>query len=202
MYATDTLLLQPLDYLSNPPCPPRRRNMKYEKSLGRDGGFGQDQFWINSVEFLLWRSNTDSDRFWIKVDSRSILDPESTSESNPDSSLRLPSDARTQTKCFQNAAFTFKLPLTHPSLPMSFVSNTDHFTLGDGVCNNIHGNFNVYNSCCGRKHYREQIGDALETTEPVQKHHCREAGSKNGIVVSGVISVQAMGLNIVPGHCE
>ncbi|KAJ7691148.1 hypothetical protein B0H17DRAFT_1133920 [Mycena rosella] len=52
---------------------------------GRDGGLGRDRFWdrfwIDSAEFLLRSSNIDSGRFWIKADSRTILDPESTSES-------------------------------------------------------------------------------------------------------------------------
>ncbi|KAJ7677253.1 hypothetical protein B0H17DRAFT_1182626 [Mycena rosella] len=41
-----------------------------------------DRFWIDSVEFLLRRSNTDSGRFWIKADSRPRIDIRIDSESN------------------------------------------------------------------------------------------------------------------------
>jgi hypothetical protein len=43
-----------------------------------------------------------------------------------------------------------------PSRQMSFISNADHFTLGDGVYTNIHGNSNVI-YIYGKKRHREAI---------------------------------------------
>ncbi|KAJ6548773.1 hypothetical protein B0H19DRAFT_1162001 [Mycena capillaripes] len=42
---------------------------------------------------------------------------------------------------------------------MSFISNAGHFTLGEGVYTNIHGNL-IHNTFYGRKRQREEIEDA------------------------------------------
>ncbi|KAJ6597682.1 SCA7, zinc-binding domain-containing protein [Mycena vulgaris] len=57
---------------------------------------------------------------------------------------------------------------------MSFISSTDHVTLGDGVYNNIRGNLNnIVNNYhfYGRKRHREEIADApeLSSMEPLPK---------------------------------
>ncbi|KAJ7692843.1 hypothetical protein B0H17DRAFT_1179174 [Mycena rosella] len=72
--------------------------------------------------------------------------------------------------------------LAQTSLTMSFVSNADHFSLGDGVCNNIHGNFNVYSTFCGRKHHREEIEDTAALL-PMRKRHRQEDDSQDGIEI-------------------
>ncbi|KAJ7116209.1 hypothetical protein C8R43DRAFT_1038328 [Mycena crocata] len=53
---------------------------------------------------------------------------------------------------------------------MSFISNADHFTLGEGVYNNIHGNL-IFHSH-GRKRHQQEICDApdsVELLEPMRK---------------------------------
>ncbi|KAJ6597714.1 hypothetical protein DFH09DRAFT_83907 [Mycena vulgaris] len=56
---------------------------------------------------------------------------------------------------------------------MSFISNADHVTLGDGVYNHIRGNLNniVNYHIYGRKRHREEITDApeLSSIEPLSK---------------------------------
>ncbi|KAJ7720059.1 hypothetical protein B0H14DRAFT_3900793 [Mycena olivaceomarginata] len=42
---------------------------------------------------------------------------------------------------------------------MSFISNADHLTLGEGVYNNVHGNIVQYVHNYGRKRHREEIED-------------------------------------------
>ncbi|KAJ7143893.1 hypothetical protein C8R44DRAFT_724901 [Mycena epipterygia] len=68
---------------------------------------------------------------------------------------------------------------------MSFVSNVDHLTLGNGVYNNVHGNL-VHNTFYVRKRRREEISDApnlLSSTEPTHKRRRREENSEDGIKV-------------------
>ncbi|KAJ7481989.1 hypothetical protein FB451DRAFT_1237740 [Mycena latifolia] len=71
---------------------------------------------------------------------------------------------------------------------MSFVSNVDHLTLGEGVYNNIHGNYIVHNTFYGRKRNRnhEEIDDepgSLSIMEPTPKRCRREENSQDGIKV-------------------
>ncbi|KAJ6560110.1 hypothetical protein B0H19DRAFT_1375969 [Mycena capillaripes] len=64
---------------------------------------------------------------------------------------------------------------------MSFISNAGHFTLGEGVYTNIHGNL-IHNAFYGRKHHREEIEDApglLALGEPPRK--CRRREEEDGI---------------------
>ncbi|KAJ6597574.1 hypothetical protein DFH09DRAFT_1399094 [Mycena vulgaris] len=55
---------------------------------------------------------------------------------------------------------------------MSFISNSEKFTLGDGVYNNIHSNF-IHNAFYGKKRYREAIEGAPDSSfledEPARK---------------------------------
>ncbi|KAJ7481944.1 hypothetical protein FB451DRAFT_139288 [Mycena latifolia] len=85
---------------------------------------------------------------------------------------------------------------------MSFISNADHFTLGDGVYNNIHGNLNiVHNAFYGRKRHREEIGDApdlLSIMEPMHKRR-REEGPEDGIKVIRNKHLK-LSLEIASGH--
>ncbi|KAJ7913600.1 hypothetical protein B0H13DRAFT_471068 [Mycena leptocephala] len=68
---------------------------------------------------------------------------------------------------------------------MSFVSNVDHLTLGDGVYNNVHGNLSniVHNTFYWRKRPHEQIGDAPDLLEPTRKRRQREEDSDHGVKV-------------------
>ncbi|KAJ6597596.1 hypothetical protein DFH09DRAFT_82834 [Mycena vulgaris] len=68
---------------------------------------------------------------------------------------------------------------------MSFISNSENFTLGEGVYNNIHGNF-IHNTFYGKKRYREAIEDApdmLSLEEPTRKRRRREEEESDGIKV-------------------
>ncbi|KAJ6597632.1 hypothetical protein DFH09DRAFT_1304416 [Mycena vulgaris] len=59
---------------------------------------------------------------------------------------------------------------------MSFISNSENFTLGEGVYNNIHNNF-IHNIFYGKKRHREAIKDApdmLSLEEPTRKRCRRE----------------------------
>ncbi|KAF7328880.1 hypothetical protein MVEN_02517700 [Mycena venus] len=84
---------------------------------------------------------------------------------------------------------------------MSFVSNVDHLTLGEGVYNNVHGNLNniVHNTFyIGRKRCREEIGGDSSFLEPSRKSRRREE-SNHGI---RVISMKHLNLTceIGSGH--
>ncbi|KAJ6597693.1 hypothetical protein DFH09DRAFT_83731 [Mycena vulgaris] len=59
---------------------------------------------------------------------------------------------------------------------MSFISNSENFTLGEGVYNNIHNSF-IHNTFYGKKRHREAIEDApglLSLEEPTRKRRRRE----------------------------
>ncbi|KAJ7481979.1 hypothetical protein FB451DRAFT_139623 [Mycena latifolia] len=69
---------------------------------------------------------------------------------------------------------------------MSFASNVSHLTLGEGVYNNVHGNYIVHNIFYGRKRHREEIGDgpgSLSIMEPTPKRRRREEDSEDGVKV-------------------
>ncbi|KAJ7481977.1 hypothetical protein FB451DRAFT_139611 [Mycena latifolia] len=69
---------------------------------------------------------------------------------------------------------------------MSFASNVGHLNLGDGVYNNVHGNYIVHNIFYGRKRHREEIDDgpgSLSIMEPTPKRRRREEDSEDGIKV-------------------
>ncbi|KAJ7481963.1 hypothetical protein FB451DRAFT_1444766 [Mycena latifolia] len=67
---------------------------------------------------------------------------------------------------------------------MSFASNVGHLTLGEGVYNNVHGNYIiVHNIFYGRKRHCEEIGDSLSITEPTPKRCRREENSEDGIKI-------------------
>ncbi|KAJ7435732.1 hypothetical protein FB451DRAFT_250069 [Mycena latifolia] len=70
---------------------------------------------------------------------------------------------------------------------MSFILNADHFTLGEGVYNNIHGTGNIVHVHNYRKRrHREEIGDvpgSLSVMEPRRKRRRREEDSEDGIEV-------------------
>ncbi|KAJ6597611.1 hypothetical protein DFH09DRAFT_1304392 [Mycena vulgaris] len=57
---------------------------------------------------------------------------------------------------------------------MSFISNSENFTLGEGVYNNIHNNF-IHNTFCGKRRHQEAV------EEPT--HERRRRGDENGIKV-------------------
>ncbi|KAJ6597627.1 hypothetical protein DFH09DRAFT_82964 [Mycena vulgaris] len=68
---------------------------------------------------------------------------------------------------------------------MSFISNSENFTLGEGVYNNIHNNF-VHITFYGKKRHREAIEDApdmLSLEEPTRKRRRREEEESEGIKV-------------------
>jgi hypothetical protein len=51
---------------------------------------------------------------------------------------------------------------------MAFISDASNFTLGEGVYNNVHGNFvvhNVHNHVHGQKRRREEIGASFPLRE-------------------------------------
>ncbi|KAJ6552800.1 hypothetical protein B0H19DRAFT_1377604 [Mycena capillaripes] len=70
---------------------------------------------------------------------------------------------------------------------MSFISNADHVTLGDGVYHNIAGNFNVHNHFYGfgRNRDRNEIRNApdslLITGAPARKRRRRDEDAEDGI---------------------
>ncbi|KAJ7604376.1 hypothetical protein DFH06DRAFT_1349511 [Mycena polygramma] len=83
---------------------------------------------------------------------------------------------------FMNAQYyTVDLVFPQQSLAkMSFVSNVDHLTLGNGVYNNVHGNLNITHNFYGRKrvHCDEiDIGDAPSLLEPANKRRRRDSGN-------------------------
>ncbi|KAJ7432098.1 hypothetical protein B0H11DRAFT_2127452 [Mycena galericulata] len=76
-----------------------------------------------------------------------------------------------------------------PFEPMSFISNCDRISLGDGVYNNVHGNI-VYNSVYERKRYRpgrtkrrRQDEDELEVIRIKRLKLTHEIGSGPGYLI-------------------
>ncbi|KAJ7629748.1 hypothetical protein DFH06DRAFT_1225320 [Mycena polygramma] len=64
--------------------------------------------------------------------------------------------------------------------PMSFVSNVDDLTLGEGVYNNVHGNLNItHNNFYEAKRVYDDIGDTPNLLEPPRKRR-REKDSDDG----------------------
>ncbi|KAJ7788996.1 hypothetical protein B0H13DRAFT_1936509, partial [Mycena leptocephala] len=59
---------------------------------------------------------------------------------------------------------------------MSFVTNSDHFSITAGVCNNANGNIIHYN-CCGRRCHREIEDESLDSTDKRRRTE-REDGIK------------------------
>ncbi|KAJ7651905.1 hypothetical protein B0H17DRAFT_1147501 [Mycena rosella] len=89
---------------------------------------------------------------------------------------------------------------------MSFISNVDHLTLGEGVYNNIHGNLNIiHNTFYGQKRHREEIGDVpdlLAFMGSMRKCRRRREDSEDGIDI-----IQKKDLKVTlqiasgPGYC-